>query len=477
MSPRGRVFVASGHGGTDPGATVSGLVERDLNATVAARLTERLRHHELDVVCDLDHGNPAFAGEVELARDVGSIEYYLAVHHNSATDPALRGAETFSEGDGMGLASAMQQAQLGALRTIDPALPDRKAKQARGSGAAKHVAQAPGLVVVLEPCFMSSPADREILRHPEYVARLAEAWCRALVDHGRSNGSWTATYRRRDVTLPPRFSVIVPTCDRPELLGETVRSILAQTVTDLEVLVVDDGIHHVAPDFDDERVRVLRPGGGRGPAAARNSGLDAATGHFVAFLDDDDLWTPDRLDLALRGLERAPVSVCWTRHIGSNATPRHRSINGTIGDQVLDDTTPCLGATAADRSLVPRFDDRWLAIEDVIWWRKLAGQAAVATVPRVGYLVRRHDGERGRNPNSRRVSENLQFLKDERSFFGKNRRAAAHRWRRVCLLAWEDRNYPIAVAAGLRSFRANPRIPGLLRRRVGSVLRSIGLRP
>ena len=476
MISGGRVFVASGHGGADPGAVVDGLVERDLNAAAAARLTERLRDHEVDVVCDLDHENPTFPAEAELAHEVGGITYYLAVHHNSAERAELRGAETFSEGDGLGLANALQQAQVQALRTIDPGLPDRGAKRAQGTGAEKHVATAPGTVVVLEPLFISSPPDREVLLHPDYLARVTEAWCRAVVDHGRSHGSWETTYRRGDVALPPRFSVVVPTCDRPHLLAEAVDSILAQTVTDVEVLVVDDSVRTPAPEFGDERVRVIRPGGGRGPGAARNTGLDAASGHYVAFLDDDDVWTPDRLDLALRGLERAPISVCWTRHMESNARTRHRELNGHVGDRILEDTTPCLGATAAERAIVPPFNDRWMAIEDVVWWRRLARRAEVATVPEVGYLVRRHDGDRGRNPNSRRVAENLQFLKEERTFFGKNRRAAAHRWRRVSLLALEDGNYRTAVAAGLKSFLAEPRVPGPIRRPIGRALRSIGVR-
>lgn len=465
MRATGRVFVASGHGVDDVGATADGLVERDVNATVAARLTRRLEDHGIDVVSDLDHDNPGFPAEAELAHRIGSIEYYIAVHHNSATNGAARGAEVFAgDQEGRSLAGALHRAQVDALRMLDPELPDRGVKAPDGTGAAKHIAAAPGAVAVLEPCFLSSPEDRLMVRRPDYADVLSEAWCRALVDHGRLRGSWTTTYERCDVELNPVFSVIVATCDRPQLVREAVGSILEQSVTDIEIIVVDDGVRTAAPDFDDDRVRVLRPGGGRGPGAARNSGIDAARGRYVAFLDDDDLWTRDRLDLALAGLERAPISVCRTRHMGQRGETRHRMLEGNVGARLLDDTTPCLGATAAERTVVPRFEERWLAIEDVVWWWRLADRAEVTTVSEVGYLVRLHEGERGRNPNAARVEENLRFLTEERAFFQANRTAAAHRWRRVSLLALEDRNYTTAIRAGVRSFLLAPRIPGPARR-------------
>lgn len=476
MGTGGRVFVASGHGGRDVGAVAGDVIERDLNAAVSAHLVGRLKDHGIDVVSDLDYDNPTFPEEADLAQRLGSVVYYLAVHHNSAASAEPRGAETFASEEGAGLAGALQRAQVDAIRTIDPDFPDRGAKLPGDTGAAKHVDRAPGVVAVLEPCFISSPADRAVLSHPDYVPLLAEAWCRALVDHGRSRGTWTTRYRPSDVSLAPVFSVIVPTCDRPRLLDEAVGSVLAQSVVDIEVVVVDDGVTTSAPDFDDPRVRVLRPGGGRGPGAARNTGLAAARGRYVAFLDDDDLWTPDRLDLALLGLERAPVSVCWTRHMHGPAQTRHRTLEGEVGGSLLEDTTPCLGATAVERSIAPCFDDDWLAIEDVIWWWRLAEQAKVATVPEVGYLVRLHDGPRGRNPNAARVRENLRLLNQERSFFSANRRAAAHRWRRVSLLAFEDRRYWTAITAGGRSFRLDPRVPGPVLRLVSRVLRAARIR-
>jgi glycosyltransferase involved in cell wall biosynthesis/N-acetylmuramoyl-L-alanine amidase len=455
---RASVFVAAGHGADDPGAEVAGLVERDLNAAVTAVLVERLRDHGLAVATDLEHGNPTFPDEADLARRIG-VAYYVVVHHN-AHDSEARGVETFGRsGSGAPLARSLLDEIVSALRTIDPTLPDRGVRDDAGTGAAKHLDLAPGRSVVVELCFLSSAADRAIIDHAGYAGLAAEAMCRAIVDHGRVDGSWSAVYDRAGPTLAPLVSVVVPSANRPLLLAEAVASILGQTVTDLEVLVVDDGTHDPVVDpLGDERVRVLRTGGGRGPAVARNVGIEAARGQILAFLDDDDRWTPGRLDLALQGLRRAPVAVCATQHMGRPAAPPRR-LEGRVGDAVLRDTTPCLGATAVRREVAPAFDERWQAVEDVVWWWELARRADIATEDGVGYLVRLHDGPRGTNTVARRVDENLRLLDELADVFDADPVAAAHRWLRVGVLAEQAGARGVAVRAYAHHLRLRPR-PG-----------------
>nr|NIQ98622.1 glycosyltransferase [Gemmatimonadales bacterium] len=110
----------------------------------------------------------------------------------------------------------------------------------------------------------------------------------------------------------PTISVILPTRDRPEYLLAAVGSVLAQRVLPTELLVVDDGsgedaLEALGPLSKDSKVpsRVLA-GPGRGPAAARNVGLREAAGELVAFLDDDDLWLPQKLEWQLGWLAERP---------------------------------------------------------------------------------------------------------------------------------------------------------------------------
>jgi len=105
-------------------------------------------------------------------------------------------------------------------------------------------------------------------------------------------------------------SVVLPTCDRPELLGRAVASVLAQTRAALELVVVDDGsrrdVEPVLGSFADDRIHLVRLPRNRGLAAARNAGLAVARGELLAFQDDDDVWHPEKLERQVRALEARP---------------------------------------------------------------------------------------------------------------------------------------------------------------------------
>ena len=97
-----------------------------------------------------------------------------------------------------------------------------------------------------------------------------------------------------------KVSVIIRTYNRGYILSEAIESALTQTHRNIEILVVDDGstdeTMEVVKRFQDKRVRYLRHDGNRGVGAACNTGIAAATGDAVAFLDTDDLWKPEMLE-------------------------------------------------------------------------------------------------------------------------------------------------------------------------------------
>lgn len=110
----------------------------------------------------------------------------------------------------------------------------------------------------------------------------------------------------------PTVSVIIPTYNRRESLRRALDTVLVQEGLDwtfrAEVLVVDDGSTDGTPDVVRayDKVQYLRHDVNRGPSAARNTGVAAATGEYVAFLDDDDLWLPHKLRTQLRRLVDDP---------------------------------------------------------------------------------------------------------------------------------------------------------------------------
>ena len=104
-----------------------------------------------------------------------------------------------------------------------------------------------------------------------------------------------------------KVSVIIPTYNRSAVVRETIQSVLIQSESDLEVIVVDDGsaddTKNVVESIKDGRVNYLYKDNG-GAASARNLGLSKARGKFIAFLDSDDYWPVDYLEVMIRELEK-----------------------------------------------------------------------------------------------------------------------------------------------------------------------------
>lgn len=105
------------------------------------------------------------------------------------------------------------------------------------------------------------------------------------------------------------ITVIIPTYNRGNAIRETICSVLSQNESDLELLVIDDGstdnTSDVVKSLDDERVKYCFMDNG-GTAAARNYGLSMASGQYIAFLDHDDLWPADFLEVMLSALKANP---------------------------------------------------------------------------------------------------------------------------------------------------------------------------
>lgn len=118
--------------------------------------------------------------------------------------------------------------------------------------------------------------------------------------------------------MTPLFSVVIPVYNRAHLIGDTVRSVLAQTDQDFEIVVVDDGSSDdpeaVIKAFADPRIVFLRQENGGG-GAARNTGIDRARGRFIAFLDSDDQFLPHHLAAARDLLEKTENTGTYSRFI------------------------------------------------------------------------------------------------------------------------------------------------------------------
>ena len=116
----------------------------------------------------------------------------------------------------------------------------------------------------------------------------------------------------------PKVSVIIPTYNRAAFLRLAIASVLNQTFQNFEIIVIDDAsqdhTREVVNSLSDTRIRYIRHEGNRGVAVSRNTGVVNAKGSYIAFLDDDDEWFPEKLQKQFDLLEACQpiVGVVYT---------------------------------------------------------------------------------------------------------------------------------------------------------------------
>lgn len=184
-------------------------------------------------------------------------------------------------------------------------------------------------------------------------------------------------------TTTPWVSVIIPTFNRRRFLGQAIDSVLAQTYTDFELIVVDDGSTDPTPELlaaYGPSIKVIRQPN-QGVSAARNAGIRASTGELVALLDSDDHWLPRKLERQIDLFAAHPdAQICQTEEIwirnGVRVNPKkkHRKHSGMIFEKTLPLCLVSPSAVILRRSLfdeVGLFDERLPACEDYDLWLRI----------------------------------------------------------------------------------------------------------
>lgn len=209
----------------------------------------------------------------------------------------------------------------------------------------------------------------------------------------------------------PSVSVIIPTHNRVGWLRQCLGSVLNQAGVDLEVIVVNDGSSDTTMPMlarvGDDRVRVVEHETALGVSAARNDGIDAASGTWVSFVDDDDLLAPQKLQTQLAALEASGATWSCTAAmlvtsdlvVVGCARPPHT--DAVAGDLLLRNAIPGGGSgVVVARQALERtggFDPSFSSIEDWDLWLRLAGDGRLAAVDQPLLAYRSHYGSSSTN--------------------------------------------------------------------------------
>ena len=200
----------------------------------------------------------------------------------------------------------------------------------------------------------------------------------------------------------PVVSVVISTYNRSEMLRRAVRSVLGQTYTDFELIIVSDGSTDDTPavvsSWKDPRIRFIEHSTQRGGSAAYNTGMRAARGRFIACLDDDDEWLHRKLEIQVPVIEKSAPEVglvyTWMEVVrGEDLTfvlrPRLR---GHVFVAMLDKQAiggaPTIIIKREVLQSVGYFDEELLRGVDGDYWRRISMQYHVDYVPEV--LARVH---------------------------------------------------------------------------------------
>src|SRR5262245_10505045 len=215
----------------------------------------------------------------------------------------------------------------------------------------------------------------------------------------------------------PKVSVIIPTHNRAHFLRGAIFSVLNQTFQDFEIIVVDDASNdttsQVVGSFDDKRLRFIRHETNKGGSAARNTGILASKCDYIAFLDDDDEWLPEKLAKQMDILLTSPpeVGCVYTGFVGVDRTngkvigqhiPTKR---GNLFNDLL--LSNCIGGTSSvllkktSLQKVGLFDESLPRHQDFDLWIRIANHFLFEYVPEPLFKYYFHD---------HRISTNLDAI-------------------------------------------------------------------
>ncbi|MGB5963087.1 MAG: glycosyltransferase family A protein [Coleofasciculaceae cyanobacterium] len=209
----------------------------------------------------------------------------------------------------------------------------------------------------------------------------------------------------------PKVTVVIPAYNAMRYLPETMETALAQTFTDFEVLVVNDGSTDNTAEWvsqvTDPRVRIVSQEN-KGLAGARNTGIAHAKGEYIAYLDADDLWEPTKLEKQVRCLDENPevgLVYTWTALADQYGKSTGRVISshaeGNVWHELIEFNMVCCGSTPLIRrscfDVVGLFSPDVSPSDDWDMWLRIANKFSFGVVKEALIRYRQHPSNSSKN--------------------------------------------------------------------------------
>jgi glycosyltransferase involved in cell wall biosynthesis len=193
------------------------------------------------------------------------------------------------------------------------------------------------------------------------------------------------------------ISIIIPTYNRAHIIGRALQSVANQTLQDFEIIIVDDAstdnTTEVVEQFGNPHVRYLQHHENRFAGAARNTGMEAATGKYIAFLDSDDAWLPDKLERQI-GLLEGTDADCGCSYTGAiinveGGLVKHKTYEPTYSGEAFNDyllekftiwTPTFMFRTELLKHTEP-FDSNLIRAEDIDFYLRLLKHSKLSCAP------------------------------------------------------------------------------------------------
>jgi glycosyltransferase involved in cell wall biosynthesis len=268
----------------------------------------------------------------------------------------------------------------------------------------------------------------------------------------------------------PKVSVVIPTHNRAQFLKAAIASVLNQTYQDFEIVVVDDAssddTQKVVSLCRDERIKYIRHEVNKGDAGSRNTGIVHSHGDYVAFLDDDDEWLPEKLKMQVDLLESSPAQVggIYTgslsldtrsgKILNVNIPPRKRHL---FEDIFVNNfiATSCILLRRECIERVGLFDERIPFCSDYDMWIRIAEQFHFDCVAEPLVIYHVHDYKLSTNLTSVLKGHEI-IIEKYNSRFAVNRRNLGRLYSTVGILYFLNGNIEKSRQALFQAVKSRP---------------------